>query len=502
MSPSVTPFRSPLIVDRYAIYGEIASGGMATVHFARLLGAHGFTRTVAAKRLLSHLSRDHDFALMLVDEARLAARINHPNVVSTLDVVQTETELVLVMDYVHGESLAKLIDSARQRGEGVPMPIALAVLIEALHGLHAAHEARDERGEPLGIVHRDVSPQNLLVGVDGVARIVDFGVAKAAGRSHVTRDGAVKGKLSYMAPEQISQGEVTRASDVFSASVVLWEALTGARLFQGENSGQIVYKVISAQIPPPSSLVSGLPEGLDAIVARGLAANPSDRFATARDMALALEQCAPPIRPSEIGAWVEEVAAGTLAHRARLKAAVEDGALEDLTPNTAVYPRPVSGARSGMPSPASARIAPSTPPPRLHAEPGVPTDTNAVAETHQPRPAGKRLLATLGLVGLLLAVAAGTYASFSRSQAPPEPSAALSVSAAAAVAPSMSALEPSPPAPSPSAAGSAVNPAAPPVPKHDRAAVRPRATAAPHANCDPPYSVDAAGRHIFKVECM
>src|SRR5690606_6814462 len=152
------------IVDRYAIYDEIAAGGMATVHFARLLGAQGFRRTVAAKRLLPHLTRDQEFSLMLVDEARMAARIRHPNVVSTLDIVQTDTELVLVMDYVHGESVAKLAYAAGKRGESVPLSIAAAILIDALHGLHAAHEAKDEQGRPLGLVHRDVSPQNMLVG--------------------------------------------------------------------------------------------------------------------------------------------------------------------------------------------------------------------------------------------------------------------------------------------------------------------------------------------------
>ncbi len=507
LPPSVTPFRSPLIVDRYAIYGEIASGGMATVHFARLLGAHGFSRTVAAKRLLPHLSRDHDFALMLVDEARLAARINHPNVVSTLDVVQTDTELVLVMDYVHGESLAKLMESARQRGEGVPTAIAIAIMIEALHGLHAAHEARDERGEPLGIVHRDVSPQNLLIGVDGVARIVDFGVAKAAGRSQVTRDGAVKGKLSYMSPEQIEQGEVTRASDVFSASVVLWEALTGIRLFQGENAGQIVYKVVAAQIPLPSSVAPGLPTGLDAIVTRGLAAKASERFATAREMALALEQCAPPIRPSDVGAWVEQIAAGTLAQRARLLSAVEDGSPEDLAPGTAVYPRPVerSGRARSEPSPAaSTRIvpSPSSSAPRLHAEPGVPTDTNAVTETAHARPDRKRVLTTLGLVALLLAAAGGMYLSFSAGQVQHRASALESAAVSAPTPLSASAAPSASANPSAALVPAASERPAPHPAKPERAPGRPHVAGAPRPNCDPPYSIDAAGRHIFKVDCM
>src|SRR5262245_51026591 len=170
------------VIGRYALHGELASGGMATVHLGRLLGPVGFSRTVAIKRLHAQYAQDPEFVSMFLDEARLAARIRHPNVVPTLDVVATSGELFLVMEYVPGESLSRLARAARDRMERMPPRIVSAIMSGVLHGLHAAHEAKSERGEPLGIVHRDVSPQNVLVGTDGVARVLDFGVAKAAGR--------------------------------------------------------------------------------------------------------------------------------------------------------------------------------------------------------------------------------------------------------------------------------------------------------------------------------
>jgi serine/threonine protein kinase len=192
------------------MFGEIAAGGMATVHLGRLLGPVGFSRTVAIKRLHPQYAKDPDFVSMFLDEARVAARIQHPNVVPTLDVVSLEGELFLVMDYVAGESLGRLLRALRDRGPRVPPRIVGSIMTNVLYGLHAAHEARSERGEPLGLIHRDVSPQNVLVGLDGVARVLDFGVAKAAGRVQTTGDGQVKGKLSYMPPEQIAGGEIDR----------------------------------------------------------------------------------------------------------------------------------------------------------------------------------------------------------------------------------------------------------------------------------------------------
>src|SRR5262245_50982074 len=214
---------------------------MATVHFGRLLGPVGFSRTVAIKRLHAQYSSDPDFVSMFLDEARVAARIRHPNVVPTLDVVATGGELFLVMEYVPGESLARL---TRNRPERTSFRVISSVMAGVLHGLHAAHESADERGRPLGIVHRDVSPQNILVGSDGIAKILDFGVAKATGRLQTTRDGQIKGKLSYMPPEQLRGAPVSRTVDIYACGVILWELVTGQRLFQADNEGAIVAQVL------------------------------------------------------------------------------------------------------------------------------------------------------------------------------------------------------------------------------------------------------------------
>ena len=311
------------IVGRYALYGEIAAGGMATVHFGRLLGPAGFSRTVAIKRLHPGFAKDPEFVSMFLDEARLAARIRHPNVVPTLDVVATSGELFLVMDYVQGESLGRLVRSMSLVNSSTSPSIAASIISSVLHGLHSAHEATSERGEPLGIVHRDVSPQNILVGTDGIARVLDFGVAKAVGRLQTTREGQIKGKLAYMPPEQLRGGEMTRQADIYATAVVLWETLTSKRLFSGDNEGVIVAKILESKVERPSRIVPGLSKAYDDLVMRGLSRDVSKRFGTAREMALALERCGPMAPPSEIGAWVEAMAKTVLTVRANRIADIE-----------------------------------------------------------------------------------------------------------------------------------------------------------------------------------
>ncbi|MGH7293362.1 MAG: protein kinase domain-containing protein [Polyangiaceae bacterium] len=313
------------LIGRYAIFGEIASGGMATVHYGRLVGPVGFSRTVAIKRMHPHYAKDPEFVAMFLDEARLAARIQHTNVVSTLDIVATDDDLFLVMEYVQGETLSRLIRTVRERGERIPQPVALSIVTQALHGLHAAHEAKDERGVPLGVVHRDVSPQNVLVGVDGVARVLDFGVAKAAVRLQTTREGQLKGKLAYMAPEQLG-GHVDRVTDLYSAGVVLWEALTSRRLYEANNEGELLRKILRGRPDKPSAHAEGLPTVLDDIALRALQIDPAERFQTAREMAVAIERSVPVAMPSEVGEWVEKVAHERLSAHAEHIAEIESSA--------------------------------------------------------------------------------------------------------------------------------------------------------------------------------
>ncbi len=312
------------VVGRYVLYDEIAAGGMATVHIGRLVGAVGFTRSVAIKRLHTQFSRDPEFVNMFLEEARLTSRIRHPNVVPVLDVESTGSELFLVMEFIQGETLSRLTRVDKQRARIVPLPIALSIAADLLNGLHAAHEATDENGQPMHIVHRDVSPHNVMVGSDGVARVVDFGIAKASSSAQATREGEVKGKFSYMSPEQLSSVPVDRRADIFAASVVIWEMLTGRRLFSANDPAGIVGKVLTGPIHPPSAKIGGLPAALDALVMKGLERNRDRRFLTAADMARALEDVGMAMASrSEVAAWVKRIAGDTLKRRAKRIAQIE-----------------------------------------------------------------------------------------------------------------------------------------------------------------------------------
>jgi serine/threonine-protein kinase len=475
---------------------------MATVHFARLVGPSGFSRIVAAKRLLPHIVKDRDFTAMLMDEARLAARIRHPNVVSTLDVVSAGEELIVVMDYVHGESLSRLTRTADDLGTPLTAALAGSIIIDALHGLHAAHEVKDEHGNLLGVVHRDVSPQNLLVGVDGVTRIADFGIAKAAGRSYETRDGTIKGKLSYMAPEQIELGELSRATDVFAVSVVLWELLTGQNLFDGDTDAQIMHRVLTCNVVAPSSFAPDLPKAFDDIVLKGLSRDSRERFQTAREMALALEAVTAPVRASEIGAWVERVASDTLAKRTRAISKIERSLPEASSPVTATKPgTPPARAADDIGSGTGAKVS--------WTHPGAGRTSNRVWVA-----AVATLLAVSGALWLWRARAQaplGSAATSATMAAPVETQAAQVV-----VSPSAQANAAATPAASaPLAASGAVVGSAPSASAAAVVGARSRPSTPPHhaepgtrsapkpaANCDPPYSIDSSGRRIFKLECM
>jgi hypothetical protein len=257
--------------------------------------------------------------------ALVAARIRDPHVVATVDIVNGEGELFLVMEYVEGESFSMLLRLAREAGARVPVGVAASVVAQALHGLHAAHEAKNDLGEPLHLVHRDVSPQNVLVGTDGVARVLDFGVAKALGKLHTTREGQLKGKLGYLAPEQVLGHPVTRCSDVFAAAVVLWEALVGERLFASDSEGNVLRRIMDGIIDRPSQHVLGVPAPLEAVVMKGLAREPVDRYETALAMAEAIEGAVTVAAPRDVAQWLNALAADRLRARAQLVAAIESG---------------------------------------------------------------------------------------------------------------------------------------------------------------------------------
>ncbi len=299
-------------VDRYELVGELASGGMATVFLARLSGVGGFQRFVAMKRLHPHLANEKEFVEMFLDEARIAARIHHPNVVPILEVGASPVGYYLVMEYIEGDTLARLLARAAQRGKRLPIPIALRIAVDTLSGLHAAHELRDDAGNPINLVHRDVSPQNVLVGVDGIARITDFGVARAASRLTATRVGQLKGKIAYMAPEQAAGEEsLDRRADVFAAGIVIWEELAAKRLFKAENEAATLSRVMTEPVPLLSELVPGLSVQLSNVVMRALERDVNKRFSTCAQFGDALEAAATGkeriATPRELAAYVTEV---------------------------------------------------------------------------------------------------------------------------------------------------------------------------------------------------
>ncbi|WP_434042536.1 MULTISPECIES: protein kinase domain-containing protein [Sorangium] len=279
-----------LHAGRYESLRAIASGGMATVYLGRSVGAGGFERLVALKMMHPHIAAEPEFVAMFLDEARLAARVRHPNVVATFDLV--EDPLFLVMEYIEGPSLHLLLRTCARAKRPLPLGIALRIFLDVLAGLHAAHELTGSEGEPLHLVHRDVSPQNVLVGIDGVSRITDFGVARAETRLMSTRGNALKGKLAYMAPEQIRAQQIDRRSDVYSAGVVLWEMLTEERLFKADNDGALIAQILQGPPTGPRGVMPSVPSAIDQICLRALNTDPNARFPTAAAFAEELEEAA------------------------------------------------------------------------------------------------------------------------------------------------------------------------------------------------------------------
>jgi len=279
-------------LGRYEILTQLASGGMASVYIARAQGVAGFERLVAIKVLHPHLAYEQEFISMFLDEARLAARIRHMNVVPTLDMSDSPGDgYFLVMEYIEGDHLGALLGCAAKQGERLPQAFVCRVLIDTLQGLAAAHRLTDENGNPLKLVHRDVSPHNILVGTDGIARLTDFGVAKADVRMASTRAGQFKGKLSYMAPEQASSSETDQRSDLFSVGIILWESLTGRRLFKGESNAATLNKLLNDTIVKPSVLWQDL-EPFDAVIMKALSRDPEGRFQTADELGEAIDVAA------------------------------------------------------------------------------------------------------------------------------------------------------------------------------------------------------------------
>jgi serine/threonine protein kinase len=273
----------------YQLIKRLATGGMAQIYLARKQGPEGFSKFNVVKRILPHLSENEEFVKMFLDEARIAARLDHPNIVQIFDFGAADDTYFIAMEYIQGEDVRRVWKATEAAGKSIPVPLVCRIISDASAGLDFAHAYTDPSGLALNIVHRDVSPQNILVTFEGGVKVVDFGIAKAADQATVTRSGVLKGKYSYMSPEQAAGKRVDRRTDIFALGVVMYELLTGDRLFKRTNDILTLNAVSECDVKPPSSLVPSLPRDLDAIVMKALAKDPEDRYQEAGQLRLALE---------------------------------------------------------------------------------------------------------------------------------------------------------------------------------------------------------------------
>lgn len=303
----------PITFGKYVLYERIGRGGMADVFKGRMEGPEGFERTFVVKRILPHLSDDPAFVRMFVEEAKLSARLNHPNVVQIFELGNVDGEYFISMEYIQGHDLAETMRAIWRRG-GPPRPEMVAYVgREMCRGLAYAHSLRDERGQLLGMIHRDVSPSNVMLSFEGSVKLLDFGIAKALGEApETTKSGTLKGKYAYMAPEQTEGDDVDHRSDIFAVGIVLHEVLTGRRLFKGANDIQTVEKVRRCDVRPPSLFNPLVPPALDAILLKALARNREHRYRTAEELAEALDDIVHEVRftPANLAATVRDLFAG------------------------------------------------------------------------------------------------------------------------------------------------------------------------------------------------
>lgn len=296
-------------LGRYEFLVPIAQGGMAAVWAARLHGTRGFSKTVAIKTMLPTISDDPMFEQMFLDEATIASNIRHPNVVQIQDLGEQNDILYLVMEWVDGEPLSAIRRAAAKEG-GIPRNVAVRIVADACAGLHAAHELKDEHGEPLGLVHRDISPQNILITYDGQVKIVDFGVAKAAGRGAAeTNAGQIKGKPPYMSPEQALGEDIDRRTDLFALGIILYQLTTGKHPFRGESDVITLQNIVSDRpIVAPRAFDKDYPRPLETVVMKALARDPAERYQTAAEFEAALDRVFPPnmprVRADDVGKFV------------------------------------------------------------------------------------------------------------------------------------------------------------------------------------------------------
>ena len=487
-------------IGRYRIVLPLGQGGTADVYLAVAGGPSGFHKLVVLKVLRKCFSDDPDFRAMFLGEARLAARLQHPNIVQTNEVVEVDGVPTLVMEYLDGQPLSQVIVRGKQGG--FPLSMQLRVLIDALAGLHRAHELTDFDGTPLSVVHRDVSPHNLFVTVEGQAKVLDFGIAKLERSMVETEVGTIKGKLRYMAPEQIAGAKLDRRADIYAAGVVLWESVVGERMWRNCAEEDIRARVRAGDVPMPASVRSDVLPSLDRICRKALALRPDDRYATAQDLAddveHALHELGNGVTQRDIGATVARLFADV---RAATKSAIErqlGRASMTAIPILAEVARTPS---AGTPAPMTSAVdTPASRPPRRRVLLGV---------------AGGAAIGALALIGLQTGILwhsrpgepiaapapalqpLSTPAPLAPPETAPRPTAAppeLAVRPARDGKPRAArpaARRAPPPAAADTAAGPAIT-SAPAAPVAER----------PTADCTPPFFIDADGIKRFRPECM
>lgn len=497
-------------LGRYELLLPIAYGGMARVWAARQQGQRGFTKTVAIKTILPHLAHNPEFERMFLDEARIAAGVHHPNVTEIYDLGEEGRVLYLAMEWVNGDSFMHVLRGAPGKpAQAVEPRLAARIVADACAGLHAAHELTDDDGHLLSVVHRDVSPHNILVSLEGTVKVTDFGVAKALGQSHeATMAGQVKGKVAYMAPEQIGGTGFDRRADIFGMGCVLYEAVTGFQPFRGNGDPLVMQAVLKGEYERPSKLVPGTPPELEAIIDQALASEPRARFATAERMRVALEEWLAKsggvLTATQVGALVRQRLGPALERRREhVRAALttlrgETPSPPRMTGHTPSRPQasPAHQSHSGVVSTSTGPVS-SGPRPRAPSLPGAPPPLPAAAMAHAPSfasaiapspapaplppapgatiisrpppPAGPSrsnyLVAALGGIGFSVLVGGialymwrGSAADASRVAPPPVATSAPTVATATGTAtatPSAGALAARPPSPSASTAASA-----------------------------------------------
>jgi serine/threonine-protein kinase len=411
----MTPESSSTAFGKYSLIAELGHGGMADVFLAVQQGQAGFNKLVVIKRLRETFADDPEFVAMLLDEARLAARLNHPNVVQTNEVGQVGRHHFIAMEYLEGQPLHRINHRAAKKG-GMPLVVQARILADVLAGLHHAHELQDFDGTPLGVVHRDVTPHNIFLTYSGQVKVVDFGIAKAVGRSAETRTGVVKGKVTYMAPEQATGGAVDRRADLFSVGVMLWEAATGQRMWQNVQDLVVVSRLVNGDVPTsPKAIKAEVPEAIDVICKKALAPNPDDRYATAADFQEALEKY---IRESgehvgqrDLGALVTDL---FKERRDEMKSIVEKQ-LADLKNKPSVSLATLEPNSVSNPTLRSLSINVDSP--KIEGISAAKTSADPVVASSRPPP--KRSSAQVGVGIALLALAGvGAYVALTRS---PEP---------------------------------------------------------------------------------